>query len=97
MPAIVVVQEDLSAYPPDSEAQQAAVLRVADHDAFNWLYDPVSLAERASSSSHPRLRHLHTACGCQQHAVARHGAAATPPAAARRVRQARLLRLSPWR
>ena len=28
-------------YPPDSDAQQTAVLRVADHDAFNWGYDPV--------------------------------------------------------
>jgi pullulanase len=34
-------QEDLSAYPPDSDCQQAAVSRVASRDAFNWGYDPV--------------------------------------------------------
>lgn len=36
-----VLQEDLSVYPPDSDRQQAAVLAVADQDAFNWGYDPV--------------------------------------------------------
>ncbi len=34
-------QEDLSRYPPDSPAQQEAVLKVADGDGFNWGYDPV--------------------------------------------------------
>ena len=34
-------QEDLSRYPPDSEAQQAAVSAIAAEDAFNWGYDPV--------------------------------------------------------
>jgi len=37
----VPVQEDLSRYPPDSDRQQAAVLAIADQDAFNWGYDPV--------------------------------------------------------
>jgi hypothetical protein len=36
------VREDLSKYPPDSDKQQAAVLAIADNDAFNWGYDPVS-------------------------------------------------------
>jgi hypothetical protein len=36
------LQEDLTAYAPDSEQQQAAVLAVADRDGFNWGYDPVS-------------------------------------------------------
>lgn len=31
----------LSQYPADSEEQQAAVLAIADQDAFNWGYDPV--------------------------------------------------------
>ena len=31
---------DLSAFPPDSEEQQARVLAVADADGFNWGYDP---------------------------------------------------------
>ncbi|HYG65169.1 MAG TPA: pullulanase-type alpha-1,6-glucosidase, partial [Thermoanaerobaculia bacterium] len=31
---------DLASYPPDSEQQQAAVMAVADRDAFNWGYDP---------------------------------------------------------
>ncbi|GLI65180.1 hypothetical protein VaNZ11_008629 [Volvox africanus] len=35
------VKEDLSVFPPDSTAQQAAVLAVADSDGFNWGYDPV--------------------------------------------------------
>ncbi|GFR45769.1 hypothetical protein Agub_g7223 [Astrephomene gubernaculifera] len=35
------VQEDLSRHPPDSPAQQSAVLAVADQDGFNWGYDPV--------------------------------------------------------
>ncbi|GLC65145.1 Cytochrome c oxidase subunit 1 [Pleodorina starrii] len=35
------VKDDLSAYPPDSPTQQAAVLAVADSDGFNWGYDPV--------------------------------------------------------
>ncbi|EFJ43973.1 hypothetical protein VOLCADRAFT_118899, partial [Volvox carteri f. nagariensis] len=37
----LTVKEDLSVYPPDSPAQQAAVLAVADSDGFNWGYDPV--------------------------------------------------------
>ncbi len=41
MVAHAVLQEDLSKYPPDSEHQQAAVLAIADDDAFNWGYDPV--------------------------------------------------------
>ncbi|GIL87906.1 hypothetical protein Vretimale_6300 [Volvox reticuliferus] len=35
------VEEDLSIYPPDSTEQQAKVLAIADHDGFNWGYDPV--------------------------------------------------------
>ena len=31
---------DLAGYPPDSEAQQHAVMSVADRDGFNWGYDP---------------------------------------------------------
>jgi pullulanase-type alpha-1,6-glucosidase len=31
---------DLSAAPPDSDAQQACVSAVADTDGFNWGYDP---------------------------------------------------------
>ncbi len=31
---------DLSAYPPDSEAQQAAIEPIRDQDGFNWCYDP---------------------------------------------------------
>jgi pullulanase len=31
---------DLSGYPPASEQQQAAVMKVADKDGFNWGYDP---------------------------------------------------------
>ena len=31
---------DLASYPPDSTQQQAAVMAVADEDAFNWGYDP---------------------------------------------------------
>ena len=40
-PSILHVQEDLSGLPPDSEAQQAAVLALSQSDAFNWGYDPV--------------------------------------------------------
>ncbi|KAK9832555.1 hypothetical protein WJX81_008597 [Elliptochloris bilobata] len=32
---------DLASFAPDSEEQQAAVMAVADRDAFNWGYDPV--------------------------------------------------------
>ncbi|KAK9836409.1 hypothetical protein WJX84_012438 [Apatococcus fuscideae] len=35
------VEVKLSQYPADSEEQQAAVLAIADQDAFNWGYDPV--------------------------------------------------------
>ena len=31
----------LESFPPDSQAQQAAVVAVADVDAYNWGYDPV--------------------------------------------------------
>ena len=31
---------DLSAFPPESDQQQAAVMAVADRDAYNWGYDP---------------------------------------------------------
>jgi pullulanase-type alpha-1,6-glucosidase len=31
---------DLAALPPDSPAQQEAVMAVADEDGFNWGYDP---------------------------------------------------------
>ncbi|HVR69668.1 MAG TPA: pullulanase-type alpha-1,6-glucosidase [Vicinamibacteria bacterium] len=31
---------DLSVHPPDSEAQQAAVMAIRDQDGFNWGYDP---------------------------------------------------------
>lgn len=39
--SILHVQEDLSGLPPDSEAQQAAVLALSQSDALNWGYDPV--------------------------------------------------------
>ncbi len=32
--------EDLSAFAPDSERQQAAVASIAEQDGFNWGYDP---------------------------------------------------------
>lgn len=32
--------EELAAYPPDSEAQQAALQPTRDQDGFNWGYDP---------------------------------------------------------
>ncbi|KAF8068441.1 PU1 [Scenedesmus sp. PABB004] len=35
------IHEDLSHHPPDSDYQQQRVLAVADHDAYNWGYDPV--------------------------------------------------------
>ena len=31
---------DLSQFPPDSEAQQAAIAAIKDEDGFNWGYDP---------------------------------------------------------
>ncbi|HEY0372395.1 MAG TPA: pullulanase-type alpha-1,6-glucosidase, partial [Thermoanaerobaculia bacterium] len=31
---------DLSAYPPDSDQQQAAIEPIRDQDGFNWGYDP---------------------------------------------------------
>jgi pullulanase len=31
---------DLSAHPPDSDRQQAAVMAIRDQDGFNWGYDP---------------------------------------------------------
>ncbi|XVV14772.1 pullulanase-type alpha-1,6-glucosidase [Actinoplanes sp. CA-131856] len=31
---------DLATFPPDSPAQQAAVMEIADGDGFNWGYDP---------------------------------------------------------
>ncbi|HEX2061744.1 MAG TPA: pullulanase-type alpha-1,6-glucosidase, partial [Thermoanaerobaculia bacterium] len=31
---------DLSAYPPDSDQQQAAINAIRDQDGFNWGYDP---------------------------------------------------------
>ena len=31
---------DLSAFPPDSDQQQAAIAAIADQDPFNWGYDP---------------------------------------------------------
>jgi hypothetical protein len=34
-------QGDLASFPPDSTAQQAAVMEVADTDLFQWGYDPV--------------------------------------------------------
>ena len=37
---VVWPQGDLSAFPPDSEEQQAAVLAVAEEDAYNWGYAP---------------------------------------------------------
>ncbi|KAL6752790.1 glycoside hydrolase superfamily [Haematococcus lacustris] len=37
----LVVKEELSGEAGDSERPQAAVLAVADRDAFNWGYDPV--------------------------------------------------------
>lgn len=47
-------QADLSSFPPDSEGQQAAVLAVADRDAFNWGYDPVHYGvPEGSYSSEP--------------------------------------------
>ncbi|MEM7351070.1 MAG: pullulanase-type alpha-1,6-glucosidase [Acidobacteriota bacterium] len=32
--------DQLAALPPDSEQQQAAIAAIADHDGFNWGYDP---------------------------------------------------------
>ncbi|OJF15342.1 pullulanase-type alpha-1,6-glucosidase, partial [Couchioplanes caeruleus] len=32
---------DLASFPPDSPEQQHAVMAVADHDGFNWGYDPL--------------------------------------------------------
>ncbi len=37
---IVVDQDQLAMYPPDSEEQQAAIAAVKDQDGFNWGYDP---------------------------------------------------------
>ncbi|MCE3254471.1 MAG: pulA [Cellvibrio sp.] len=34
------LDEDLSTYAPDSEAQQAAVEAIRGQDGFNWCYDP---------------------------------------------------------
>ncbi len=34
------LDEDLSSYMPDSEAQQAAVDAIRGQDGFNWCYDP---------------------------------------------------------
>lgn len=31
---------ELTGYPPDSDRQQAAVVALADRDAYNWGYDP---------------------------------------------------------
>lgn len=31
-----VLQDDLTQYAPDSEAQQQIVMSIADRDAFNW-------------------------------------------------------------
>jgi pullulanase len=31
---------DLRAFPPNSEAQQAAIAAIKDRDGFNWCYDP---------------------------------------------------------
>lgn len=36
-----LVKEDLLQYAMDGEEQQRAVLEIADHDGFNWGYDPV--------------------------------------------------------
>ena len=48
------MQEDLSRHPIDSEAQQAAVLAIADEDGFNWGYDPVHfMAPEGSYASNP--------------------------------------------
>jgi pullulanase-type alpha-1,6-glucosidase len=34
------VTGDISAFPPDSDQQQAAVSRISGSDAYNWGYDP---------------------------------------------------------
>jgi hypothetical protein len=57
-------------HPPDSERQQAAVMAIADRDAFNWGYDPVhwgvpegSYSEAPSSTSRVGGSHeSHTPC-----------------------------------
>ncbi len=36
----VVIEQDLSLLPADSELQQAAVNEIRDQDGFNWGYDP---------------------------------------------------------
>lgn len=49
-----LLQEDLSIHAPDSEHQQAVVSAIADHDAFNWGYDPVHYGvPEGGYSTHP--------------------------------------------
>lgn len=49
-----LAQEDLSQYAIDGEQQQAAVLAIADEDAFNWGYDPVHyMAPEGSYATDP--------------------------------------------
>jgi pullulanase len=48
---------DLSSHPPDSGAQQAAVEKVKNFDAFNWGYDPVHyMAPEGSYAVNPNER-----------------------------------------
>ena len=48
------VQEDLGQYSMNGEQQQAALLAIADEDAFNWGYDPVHyMAPEGSYASSP--------------------------------------------
>ena len=37
---VEVDQDLLATYPPDSDAQQAAIYAIRDQDGFNWGYDP---------------------------------------------------------
>ncbi len=48
---------DLSAYPPDSVTQQAAVAAIQNFDPYNWGYDPVHyMAPEGSYAFHPDNR-----------------------------------------
>ncbi|MEL4358984.1 MULTISPECIES: pullulanase-type alpha-1,6-glucosidase [unclassified Luteococcus] len=43
---------DLSAFPPDSQEQQACIQKIADADGYNWGYDPLHyLAPEGSYAS----------------------------------------------
>lgn len=45
---------DLTSFPANSEAQQAAIARIKDQDGFNWCYDPLHyMAPEGSYASDP--------------------------------------------